>query len=827
MDATHIPVADDALNGDNFVQNGSLPTAETTINIKGATASIPDHNAAGPTPVDDVADGIQPVASFVPKDAPNLSHPTPPPEQPLVTSAADIDVDMADVDAPVDAPVSAPAPAVVEPEPFPAPAEPSLVRPREDDDDDEPAAKRSRVEEGLVAGVVNAPEPEIAPATLPATNGETEGESSTEVQAEVATAPALDVEVDAKATDAATGSTEVAVATANGGGAEPPVVETAQPSIETQTSEVPAEAPGGDAPPASTAPPSSDAVQYDTRPVTPAQKSYLLEKMKNLKKTKNTAPFLKPVDPVALGIPRYPEIVKHPMDLTTMEAKLKDNQYGSVQAFVDDFNQIIENCRLFNGAAHPVTQSAMALEAYFNRAMEQVPRADQPPAAPKAAKRSPSIPKPPPRRESRAAAAAASPTGGETFALQPDGTPQIRRDSTMNRPARAIKPPANRELTYAKPKRKEHMLELKFCDYMLDALRSPKHAQFNQIFLVPVDPVALNIPHYRQIVKNPMDLSTMGQKLKQGQYGRASEFKKDFDLMIGNCLAFNPPGNAVRDIGIGFQRQFQELWNQKDKWERQHKPESHRGTSASGDEDEEDEDEEDDEPEDDKEQTIRQLQKQLADMQSSLASALTGGAKPPKQKKAKTKTGPSKSLGSLSSKPSKSAAPKKAAQPKKPRMVTYEEKQEISEAVSSEKMSDKLMAELTGIITKNCPKYADNEEMELEIDDLPNHVQLMLLNFVRGIFGRPKKAVRSASPDDVAAVDDDDFEPERGPRGAGKRKKHKPMGKKEQQETINTLKSKLTQFNPTSDEGSPSSSFLAKQEAESSGDEESEESEEE
>ena len=137
--------------------------------------------------------------------------------------------------------------------------------------------------------------------------------------------------------------------------------------------------------------------------------------------------------------------------------------------------------------------------------------------------------------------------------------------------------------------------------------------------MFPVDPVALNIPHYRQIVKQPMDLTTMSQKLKSGQYGTASEFKKDFDLMIKNCLIFNPTGNPVRDLGIQFQREFEQLWPNKEKWERKNQPTSNRASSASGDDESaaDDEDDDDEPEEDEKTAKIRALQKQLADMRRS------------------------------------------------------------------------------------------------------------------------------------------------------------------------------------------------------------------
>lgn len=567
--------------------------------------------------------------------------------------------------------------------------------------------------------------------------------------------------------------------------------------------------------------------------MTTAQKAALVDKMKNLKKTKSSMPFLRPVDPIALNIPSYPEIIKQPMDLSTLDAKLKSGQYHSVQDFVNDFDLIVRNCRTFNGEQHPVTGSALSMEAYCKKMLSTLPGPDQV-LPPKVAKRSSPAVKAPPRHPPRAAAVPTAP-GDPIFALQADGLPQIRRDSSMtSRPARAIKPPSSREIPYAKPKRKEHQLELRFCEHVLDEIRGPRYGGINHVFMMPVDPVALNIPNYRQIIKHPMDLTTMGQKLKQGQYGNSKEFRKDFELMVENCLTFNPQGNPVRDFAIQMRRSFDALWSGKEKWERQHKPESQRATSGSEDEDAgEDEEEEDDEPEDAKEQTIQALQKQLADMQnliSGMASSGTKSSKNSSNKKSKTKSSSHKKIGSVSAAPkSKAPPPAKPKKASKPKQVTYEEKQEISEAVG--RMNDAQVAELTTIITQNCTKYANMDEMELEIDDLPNDVQALLLKYVRKLFGRPKGAVTADSPpDDGAFEDDGEFAPRAAGSGAGsKRKKHKPMGRKEQQDTISALKGKLEQFNHlgTSGSESPTNSSYNHTKAESSGDDESEESEEE
>ncbi|KAH9827630.1 SWR1 complex bromodomain subunit bdf1-like [Teratosphaeria destructans] len=333
-----------------------------------------------------------------------------------------------------------------------------------------------------------------------------------------------------------------------------------------------------------------------------------------------------------------------------------------------------------------------------------------------------------------------------------------------------------------------------------------------------------------------MDISTMWQKLRSGQYSKAHEFRKDFELMVENCLTFNPQGNPVRDMGIGLRREFERFWKEKEKWERQHKPDPVRGASASADE-ESDEDEEDEDPgEDDKARQIKMLQEQLAAMQNVI-----GGLVVPEKstKKAKKPKGDKKSKAGGASAVSKARpapAPAKKKAGGKPKQVTYEEKQEISEAVN--RMDEGQVSELTRIITENCVKYRDMEEMELEIDELPNDVQALLLKYVRRLFGRPKSVATYQTPDSPpdagAEEDDEEYVAERGRHGSmgggSKRKKHKPMSKQQQTAKMAELQNKLAQFDNAGTSGSMSPSAAAYHQnnaAESSGDDESEESEEE
>ena len=75
------------------------------------------------------------------------------------------------------------------------------------------------------------------------------------------------------------------------------------------------------------------------------------------------------------------------------------------------------------------------------------------------------------------------------------------------------------------------------------------------LFLEPVDPVALNIPQYFEIIKKPMDLKTMRMKLEKGTYNKADgecdfmgKFWKDLELMFSNAVNFNGAGSEVAQI---------------------------------------------------------------------------------------------------------------------------------------------------------------------------------------------------------------------------------------------------------------------------------------
>ena len=75
-------------------------------------------------------------------------------------------------------------------------------------------------------------------------------------------------------------------------------------------------------------------------------------------------------------------------------------------------------------------------------------------------------------------------------------------------------------------------------------------------FLEPVDPIALNIPDYLTIIKNPMDFGTVKAKLANNAYRSPKEFADDVNLVFTNACTYNQPGSDVYVMATTIQEIF-------------------------------------------------------------------------------------------------------------------------------------------------------------------------------------------------------------------------------------------------------------------------------
>ncbi|KAF8338313.1 Bromodomain-containing protein [Cantharellus anzutake] len=483
--------------------------------------------------------------------------------------------------------------------------------------------------------------------------------------------------------------------------------------------------------------------------ISPAQFKFALSTLRSLRKNKDAGPFNQPVDPVVLGIPHYLTVIKRPMDLSTIDTKLNASnptkpdpnhnapRYSSIQGFIADMKLVFDNCYLFNGLNHVVSQCAKRLQAVFERSLKNMP----PPQAPAPLFKAPTpvpTPAPPPPPPEPKKPIRRSSTAVPTIRRSDEAT---ATEFAASRPRREIHPPPPKDIDYAEPtamkrpkltkssrnaKRKDDgtLEQLRYCLKIVNDLYKKQHATYANFFYDPVD--VRQVPNYYKVIKSPMDLSTLKRKLEQKEYPNANTFLADWKLMMKNCVAFNPVGTMVYVAGQDMQRVFDEKWKGL--------PPLHTPPPSSDEEDEPTV----------QSSMIENLESQLNSLRDTIDAL-----KSQKKKEAKRPASSAPKVTSASSRPRSSTSKKASSSTKKTgsrkleadAVLSFEEKKELSETIQS--LEGSALEEVIQIIHDGVPEIGDNaDEIEIEIDALPPAVLRQLWNTVI----KPKPAAAAAKP---------------------------------------------------------------------------------
>lgn len=99
--------------------------------------------------------------------------------------------------------------------------------------------------------------------------------------------------------------------------------------------------------------------------------SGLLHLLNDMQNDSNAWPFLMPVnkDDVA----DYYDVIKEPMDLSTMEEKHEKDLYPAVEDFVRDAMLIFNNCRKYNNETTPYAKAANRLQKFMWKKIKETP----------------------------------------------------------------------------------------------------------------------------------------------------------------------------------------------------------------------------------------------------------------------------------------------------------------------------------------------------------------------------------------------------------------------------------------------------------------------
>lgn len=75
--------------------------------------------------------------------------------------------------------------------------------------------------------------------------------------------------------------------------------------------------------------------------------------------------------------------------------------------------------------------------------------------------------------------------------------------------------------------------EYDLCTKYIDKMKTKEYESISLIFMHPVD-VRL-FPDYLDVIKRPMDFSTLRKNLDKGVYSSLSQFFSEANLMFENC----------------------------------------------------------------------------------------------------------------------------------------------------------------------------------------------------------------------------------------------------------------------------------------------------
>nr|XP_023839697.1 bromodomain-containing protein 3 isoform X10 [Salvelinus alpinus] len=578
-------------------------------------------------------------------------------------------------------------------------------------------------------------------------------------------------------------------------------------------------------------------------------------------------PFYVPVDAIKLGLMDYHKVIKQPMDMGTIKKRLEHNYYWSASECMQDFNTMFTNCYIYNKPTDDIVLMAQALEKIFLQKVAMMPQEEVEllPPAPKpkkskniaggldggespsslsgsttpvigsspmtaitpnvpAVQSSPNAPVLPVVSQSqplvkkkgvKRKADTTTPTTSAITASRSEspspvsegkqGKVMSRREST-GRPIKAPKKDlVEGELGQHSSKRSRMSEQLKYCDSILKEMLSKKHAAYAWPFYKPVDAEALELHDYHEIIKHPMDLSTVKKKIDVREYPDAQMFAADVRVMFSNCYKYNPPDHEV----VAMARKLQDVFEMRFAKMPDEPVELSPGAgglvskgdnSSSGDSSSSDSSD----SEEERATRLAELQEQLKAVHEQLAALSQGPVSKPKKKKEKKEK--DKKKKDKDNKHSKTKTDEKKAKPGQPAKQGQQKKpsRKANSTVTGSRQSKKGGRGYESDEESLPMAYDEKRQLSLDINRLPGEK----LGRVVHIIQSREPSLRDSNPDEIE-IDFETLKPstlrelERYVKSCLQKKQRKPQQKGA---GSGTGPSHLSGSSSSSDSGSSSSS---------------------
>jgi hypothetical protein len=288
-----------------------------------------------------------------------------------------------------------------------------------------------------------------------------------------------------------------------------------------------------------------------------AARAALTRGLQKLMETDEALPFLEPV--TEADAPGYGDVVSEPMDLDTMLGKLRAGSggYAKLEDLLLDFALIFENCVAYNLEGSEVVTYAKRVQ----RQGVQLVRSAA--AAGSGARHLPAAGAPP------RAAGAGGPGGGKAAQKRAKTEPASRRPGSAAAERDAGAPGAGAGGADCMGRAERAALTR--------GLQKLMETDEGLPFLEPV--TEKDAPGYAAMVRDPMDLGTMLDKLRYVPQYSAQDIIADFGKLFESCVTYNTEGSEVVAFAKRVQRQGIQLVREV---ARQHRPDAAGGGGGGG-----------------------------------------------------------------------------------------------------------------------------------------------------------------------------------------------------------------------------------------------------
>lgn len=254
-----------------------------------------------------------------------------------------------------------------------------------------------------------------------------------------------------------------------------------------------------------------------------------------------------------------------PMDISKVKYRLNQKYYHKASDCLQDLFQIFFNCYIYNPPGTDIVNMARTLEIVVRGKLKSMPieefevvstRIKHEDSGKKGARlanqKSDKSSVGSPQNSvssSKAASCAKRAKIDSCYDMSPTPSPPIFKNK--------VKSELSDDHHLKRPRLSD---DLRICATLLKEITSVRYRHLNEMFLEPVTQKFPNLKDYLVVIKNPIDLGTIREKLESYQYKSKDDFLGDVQLMFNNCYAYNGMESDVSRLARDLQKIFDETY---------------------------------------------------------------------------------------------------------------------------------------------------------------------------------------------------------------------------------------------------------------------------